>query len=78
MSDASTGEKVLNETLFQIASIGKVISSLAALKLVKDGKTTLDEDVNKKLTSWKIAENTFTVKEKGNVTAFALSFSRLY
>ncbi len=64
LSDASTGEKVSTESLFQIASIGKVITALAALKLVKDGKITLDEDVNNKLTSWKIVENKFTIKEK--------------
>ncbi len=64
VADASTGENVSTESLFQIASIGKVITALAALKLVKDGKITLDEDVNNKLTSWKVADNKFTVKEK--------------
>ena len=64
VSDASTGEKVTTESLFQIASIGKVITALAALKLVKDEKIMLDEDVNNKLTSWKVAENKFTIKEK--------------
>lgn len=64
LADASTGEKVSTESLFQIASIGKVITALAALKLVKDEKITLDEDVNNKLTSWKVAENKFTIKEK--------------
>jgi CubicO group peptidase (beta-lactamase class C family) len=64
VSDVSTGEKVSTESLFQIASIGKVVSALAALKLVKDGKITLDEDVNNKLTSWKIAESKFSIKEK--------------
>ena len=64
VSDASTGEKVSTESLFQIASIGKVITALAALTLVKEGKITLDEDVNNKLSSWKVAENKFTIKEK--------------
>ena len=64
VSDASTGEKVSTESLFQIASIGKVITALAALKLVKDGKISLDEDVNTRLTSLKIVENKFTIKEK--------------
>src|SRR5215203_2764827 len=64
VSDASTGEKVTTESLFQIASIGKVITALAALKLVKDGEIVLDEDVNNKLTSWKVADNKFTIKEK--------------
>lgn len=64
VADASTGEKVSTETLFQIASIGKVITALAALQLVKDKKITLDEDVNNKLRSWKVADNKFTIKEK--------------
>ncbi len=64
VSDASTGEKLSTKSLFQIASIGKVVTTLAALKLVKDKKITLDEDVNNKLTSWKVAENKFTIKEK--------------
>jgi CubicO group peptidase (beta-lactamase class C family) len=63
-ADASTQERVTTESLFQTASIGKVVTALAALKLVKDGKITLDEDVNNKLTSWKVGENKFTIKEK--------------
>lgn len=64
IADAGTGETVSTETVFQIASIGKVISALAALTLVKDGRISLDEDVNNKLTSWKVAETNFTIKEK--------------
>jgi CubicO group peptidase (beta-lactamase class C family) len=78
VADASTGEKVTTESLFQIASIGKVITTLAALTLVREKKITLDEDVNNKLTSWKVAENKFTIKEKSNITTFALSFRRVY
>ncbi len=63
-ADAGTGEKTTTESLFQIASMGKVITALAALTLVKNGKISLDENVNNKLTSWKIAENKFTAKEK--------------
>lgn len=48
-------------TLFQCASIGKIITSLAALHLVKDGLIGLDEPVNNKLKSWKIRENDKTV-----------------
>jgi CubicO group peptidase (beta-lactamase class C family) len=64
VADAGTGEMVTTETLFQAASISKVITALAALSLIKDGKITLDEDVNNKLTSWKVADNKFTIKEK--------------
>ena len=64
VADKSKGNPVTTETLFQCASIGKVITTMAALKLVRDGKVGLDENINNKLTSWRIEENEFTVKEK--------------
>lgn len=64
VADADSKEALTKETLFQVASIGKMITALAALHLVKEGKVSLDEDVNEKLTSWKIPESKFTKKEK--------------
>ncbi|MEM7297481.1 MAG: serine hydrolase domain-containing protein [Bacteroidota bacterium] len=57
-------DPVTTETLFQCASIGKVITSLAVLKLVEGGKIDLDEDVNNKLKRWKIEENKITKIKK--------------
>ena len=51
-------------TLFQAGSISKPVAGAGALALVEQGKLALDEDVNKKLTSWKIPENEFTTTEK--------------
>ncbi len=34
------------------------------MKMVQDGKLQLDEDVNKKLVSWKIPVNEFTKEQK--------------
>lgn len=51
-------------TLFQCASMGKVLTAVAALHLVKEGKIDLDEDVNNKLIHWKIPENKNTVSKK--------------
>lgn len=61
-----TGGKnpVTTETLFQAASISKPVAALAALRLVQDGRLNLDEDVNKKLVSWKVPENDFTKEQK--------------
>ncbi|HEX4167109.1 MAG TPA: serine hydrolase [Bryobacteraceae bacterium] len=48
------GGPVTPETVFQAGSISKPIATLAALRLVQDGKLSLDSDVNAVLTSWKI------------------------
>ncbi len=64
VADASTREPVTPHTLFQTASVGKMITALAALQLVKAGRIGLDEDVNRKLTSWQVPENEFTATEK--------------
>lgn len=64
IADLQTKDSVTNETLFQLASIGKVITALAALHLVKQGQLSLDENVNDKLKRWKIPENQLTVKDK--------------
>lgn len=50
-------------TLFQAASISKPVSAAVALRLVDLGQLSLDEDVNKKLTSWQVPNNVFTQKE---------------
>jgi CubicO group peptidase (beta-lactamase class C family) len=48
------GPPVTAETLFQAGSISKPIAAMAALRLVQEGKLSLDSDVNRALTSWKI------------------------
>jgi len=66
-ADVASKKPVTPDTLFQAASISKPVAALAALRLVQDGKLTLDEDVNVKLRTWKVPENAFTVKEKVTV-----------
>jgi CubicO group peptidase (beta-lactamase class C family) len=44
-------------TLFQAASISKPVAAIAALRTVELGKLTLDEDVNRRLTSWHIPDS---------------------
>jgi CubicO group peptidase (beta-lactamase class C family) len=61
---AGTNLPVTPETLFQAGSISKPVAALGALKMVQDGKLSLDEDVNRKLVSWKIPENEFTKEQK--------------
>ena len=60
VSEMGGSSPVTTETLFQAASISKPVAALAALRLVQEGKLALDENVNLKLTSWKVPENEFT------------------
>jgi CubicO group peptidase (beta-lactamase class C family) len=53
------GEAATPETLFQAASLSKFVTAAGALRLVDQNKLTLDEDVNAKLTSWKVPTNGF-------------------
>ncbi len=62
--EAGSNKPVQEETLFQAASISKPVAAMAALALVDRGQLALDEDVNLKLTSWKVPENDFTKLEK--------------
>lgn len=64
LSEAGGNEGVTPETLFQAASISKPVAAMAALRLVQQGKLDIDEDVNRKLTSWKVPENEFTTVKK--------------
>ncbi|MGH9764224.1 MAG: serine hydrolase domain-containing protein, partial [Blastocatellia bacterium] len=61
-ADSSGPVKV--DTRFQAASISKPVASMATLYFVQEGKLNLDEDVNDKLTSWKVPENEFTKQKK--------------
>ena len=64
LADVATGRPVTPDALFQSASISKPAAALGVLRLVQDGKLSLDEDVNLKLRSWKIPENEFTRNQK--------------
>ncbi len=60
VADLKTGEPVSAETMFQAASISKPVTAMAFLKMVQEGKATLDDDANRYLKSWKIPTNEFT------------------
>jgi CubicO group peptidase (beta-lactamase class C family) len=63
-ADVAHKRPVTVGTLFQAASISKPVSALAALRLVQDGRISLDQDVNLKLRTWKVPENEFTKVQK--------------
>lgn len=54
------GEPVNATTMFQAGSISKPLAAMAALKLVQQGKLSLDADINTYLTSWKLPANPVT------------------
>ncbi|MGB8536763.1 MAG: serine hydrolase [Acidobacteriaceae bacterium] len=47
------GPPVTADTMFQAGSISKPLAAMAALRMVQEGKLSLDADVNTYLTSWK-------------------------
>lgn len=58
--DLRTGQPANAETLFQAASISKMVTAMAALQAVEAGKVTLDADINQALRSWKLPGNELT------------------
>lgn len=62
--EAGSNKPVTAETLFQACSISKPVTAVAVLELAQQHKLNLDEDVNQKLTSWKLPENEFTKEKK--------------
>ncbi|MEK6287294.1 MAG: serine hydrolase [Acidobacteriota bacterium] len=64
VKDIETNEPAGMETLFQAGSISKPVAAMVALKKVEQGKIALDENINNKLTSWKLPDNDFTAKRK--------------
>ena len=51
---ADRRDRVTPATLFQACSISKPIAAFAMLRLVDRGVLDLDEDVNRRLTSWRV------------------------
>ena len=62
--EAGTTNPVTTATPFQAASISKAVAAMVALRLVESGRLNLDEDVNRKLVSWKVPDNEFTREKK--------------
>lgn len=53
------GQDATPETLFQAASLSKFVAAIGAMRLVDEKVLALDEDVNGRLTSWKVSVNAF-------------------
>jgi len=64
VADAAEGRPVTPDTLFQAASMSKMVAATGALRLVEQGRLDLDEDVNGRLKSWQVPASPFTAVEK--------------
>ncbi len=62
--ETGSDTRLTPDTLFQAASISKPVTSLAALRLVQEGRLDLDRNVNDYLHSWHLADNQFTQEHK--------------
>jgi CubicO group peptidase (beta-lactamase class C family) len=60
VADLTAGVPVTTDTIFQAASISKPTAAMGVLRLVQDGKLSLDTDVNTFLKSWKLPASEHT------------------
>ena len=64
VTEAGGTTPVTPHTMFQAGSVSKPVAAVGALRLVQEGKLSLDEDVNRKLKGWRVPENEFTREQK--------------
>jgi CubicO group peptidase (beta-lactamase class C family) len=60
LADREEARPVEATTLFQAGSVSKPVAAFGAMRMVADGRLSLDENVNDALTSWKLPDNDFT------------------
>lgn len=74
-ADSAEQRLVTTETLFQAASISKSLNAMAMLKMVQEGKVSLNVDINEYLKSWqfpyksKISHQNITIENLLSHTA---------
>lgn len=61
---AGTNKKVNNNSIFNACSISKFLTAMLVMKLTEQGELELDEDVNTRLSSWKVPDNELTKNNK--------------
>lgn len=64
MLETGTDLKTDSNSIFNACSISKLATALLVMKLVDEGILDLDENVNDRLSNWKVPENKFTENEK--------------
>lgn len=62
LADREEGTTATTETLFQAGSISKPVAATGALRMVEEGRLSLDTPINEFLTSWSLPDNEFTAQ----------------
>ncbi len=65
--DTQTKKPVTEKTLFVAGSVSKPVAAMGTLRLVDEGKLSLDANINDYLKSWKLPDNEFTKTEKATL-----------
>jgi CubicO group peptidase (beta-lactamase class C family) len=60
VADVETGAPLTPATLMHAASVSKMVTAMAALKMVEAGRLSLDADVNQVLRSWHVPDSPLT------------------
>ncbi len=60
LADTTKKASAKTTTMFSAGSISKLVTAVIALRLVEQGKLSLDSPINRYLTSWKLKDNDFT------------------
>ncbi|HAK43170.1 MAG TPA: penicillin-binding protein [Clostridium sp.] len=63
LEDKAKNKSISNDTVFQVASISKSSTAWGIMKLVDEGKISLDDPVEKYLTRWHLPESKFNKDE---------------
>ncbi|WP_051957027.1 serine hydrolase domain-containing protein [Chryseobacterium populi] len=62
-ADVASGKPVTAQTIFNIGSISKLVSSWGFLQLVEKKLITLDEPINQSLTRWKVPPSPYDISK---------------
>lgn len=64
LADVESNTPATEQTLFQAASISKSVNAVGVMRLVQEGKLSLDQDIRAYLKTWEFPDNDFTANKK--------------